>query len=144
MAPQPIELEVVTPEKLVLRQTVQAVVLPGTEGSFGVLAGHLAMVTSLKPGMLKVQDENGDTIYAIGGGYAEIANNKVVVLADTAELAEDIDIEVAQKERARAVAQLKSGIHGAELDQVEISLKKALARLSVADVVRRRQMIKKK
>ncbi len=144
MSNKTLELEVVTPEKLVLRQNARAVVLPGTEGSFGVLPGHLAMVTSLKPGMLKVEEQDGDTIYAIGGGYAEIANNKVVVLADTAELAEDIDIEAAKKERARAVAQLKSGIHGAELDQVEISLKKALARLSVADVVRRRQMMKKK
>lgn len=134
-----IQLELVTPEKQLLAKEIHALVLPGTEGSFGVLPGHIPMVAALKPGMLKVESDDDETIYAIGGGYAEIASDRVMVLADTAELAEDIDIEAARKERARAVAQLKSGVHGAELDRVEISLKKALARLSVADVVRKKQ-----
>ncbi|MCD4813188.1 F0F1 ATP synthase subunit epsilon [bacterium] len=132
-------LELVTPERHVAAEEVDALVCPGLEGSFGVLPGHLPLVAALKPGMLKVQRGAEEIIYAIGGGYAEVSANKTMILADTAELAEDIDIEAARKEKERALAQMKKGLHGAEMEGVEVSLKKALARLSVANVVRRRK-----
>jgi F-type H+-transporting ATPase subunit epsilon len=133
------KIELVTPQHQVLSQEANELVLPGLEGSFGVLPGHMAMLAALKPGMLKVKAGDAETIYAIGGGYAEITAGKTVVLADTAELAEDIDVEAARKEKARALALLKKGLQGAETDAIEISLKKAMARLSVADAVRRRK-----
>lgn len=137
--PKLLQVELVTPERQVLSQAATELVLPGAEGSFGVLPGHVPFVAALKPGMMKIQTGEDESIYAIGGGYAEITGEKVVVLADTAELAEDIDLEAARREREKALAQLKKGVHGAELDAVEISLKKALARLSVADTIRRRR-----
>lgn len=135
-----LHLELVTPKKKVLEESVGSLILPGIEGSFGVLPGHVTMVAALKPGMLKVVYEESDTIYAVGGGYAEIANDRVIVLADSAELGEDIDVEAAKRQRAKAAAQIKAGIHGPDLDKVEISLKKALARLSVANAARAKKL----
>ncbi len=134
-----LNLELVTPARHVLRQAVEGLVCPGAEGSFGVLPGHVPMLVSLKPGMLKLRTGEAETIYALGGGFAEIGPQRVLILADTAELAEDIDIEAARREKERALAQLKKGVRGAEMDVAEISLKKALTRLSVADSVRRRK-----
>lgn len=132
-------MELVTPERHVVTEEVASLVCPGLKGSFGVLPGHLPLVAGLKPGMLKIQRGEEEIIYAIGGGYAEVSPDKIVVLADTAELAEDIDIEAARKEKERALAMMKKGLQGAEMDGAEVSLKKALARLSVANVMRRRK-----
>ncbi|MBN1595749.1 F0F1 ATP synthase subunit epsilon [candidate division FCPU426 bacterium] len=132
-------LEIVTPQRHILSQEVEEVVCPGAEGSFGVLPGHIPMVSALKPGMLKYRQEEEEVIYAIGGGYAEIGPTSVIVLADTAERADEIDIEAARREKERALAQMKRGIRNVEMEGVEVSLKKALARLSVADAVRRRK-----
>jgi len=133
-----IKLELVTPEHQILSQDVEEVILPGVEGSFGVLPGHEALVAALQPGMLKFMAEGAETIYAIGGGYAEVASSRVIVLADTAERAEDIDVEAARHARSRATAQLKQGVVGKEYDAAEISLKKALAQLQVAEIIHRR------
>jgi F-type H+-transporting ATPase subunit epsilon len=132
-----LKLDVVTPERQALSQEVAAVVLPGVTGSFGILPGHMPMVAALQPGVLKVTTSEGETVYAIGGGYAEVTADKVIVLADTAERAEEIDLETARRTRAQALAQLKQGAQGAALDAAEISLKKALAQLQVADYLRR-------
>jgi F-type H+-transporting ATPase subunit epsilon len=134
-----LQVEVVTPQRQVLNQAVDELVCPGAEGSFGVLPGHMPLVAALNPGMLKIRVGAEETIFAIGGGYAEIGPDKAVILADTAERAEDIDVEAARREKERAISQLKKGVHGAEMDGAEVSLKKALARLTVADAVRRRK-----
>jgi F-type H+-transporting ATPase subunit epsilon len=134
-----IKLDVVTPERRVLTQDAEAVVLPGSEGSMGILPGHMSMVVALKPGMLKFTTQGQELIYAIGGGYAEVTPEKVIVLADTAEPAEDINVEMAQQARTKALAQLKQGVQGDAQNAAEISLKKAMAQLRVADVVRRRK-----
>jgi F-type H+-transporting ATPase subunit epsilon len=134
-----IKLDVVTPERKTLSLDVESVMLPGDEGSMGVLPGHMAMVVALKPGMLKYTAQGQEVIYAIGGGYAEITASKVIVLADTAEAVEDINVEVAQQARNKALAQLKQGVRGDAFNQAEISLKHAMAQLRVAEVVRRRK-----
>ncbi|NTV52124.1 MAG: F0F1 ATP synthase subunit epsilon [Candidatus Firestonebacteria bacterium] len=134
-----IKLDVVTPARKTLSQDVNEVVLPGVEGSMGILPGHMAMVVALQPGMLKVLVQGQEMIYAIGGGWAEVTPSKVVVLADTAEPAEDINVEVSKHAREKALAQLKEGVRGDALAEAEISLKKALAELQVADIVRRRK-----
>ncbi|MEW6516826.1 MAG: F0F1 ATP synthase subunit epsilon [candidate division FCPU426 bacterium] len=139
MADKTFQLELVTPERHMLTQTVEEVTCPGLHGSFGVLAGHVPMVMALRPGQLKIKAEGQETLYVLGGGFAEIMPGKTLILADTAERAEDIDIEAARKERERAVAQMKKGVRGKDLDQAEISLHKALARLRVADTMRRRK-----
>ena len=133
------QLELVTPERHMLTQTVEALTSPGLHGSFGVLAGHVPMVVALRPGMLKVKAEGAETLYVLGGGFAEIMPGKVIILADTAERAEDIDVEAARRERERALAQLRKGVRGRELDATEISLHKALARLRTAEIMRHRK-----
>lgn len=135
--PKTIKLELVTPERLTLSREVDELVLPGSEGSFGVLPGHMPLMAALRPGMLKFKAQNAETVYAIGGGYAQITPSQVVVLADTAEPAEDIDVAAAQQARRKALAQLKQGLKGADLEAAEISLRKALAELKVADLLRR-------
>src|SRR5664280_945810 len=102
-----LHLDVVTPERQVLAQETDEVVLPGAEGSFGVLPGHMPMVVVLKPGLMKLKTGGEEKLYALGGGYAEIMPGKVIVLADTAEPAEDIDVEKARQEQDRSLAQLK-------------------------------------
>lgn len=139
MLDKTLKLDLVTPERQVLSVDVTEVVLPGANGSFGVLPGHEPLVSALRPGMLKFIAEGSETIYAIGGGYAEVTQGKVIALADSADRADEIDIEAARKARAKAMAQLKQGVPRAELDQVEISLKKALAQLQVAEIVGRRR-----
>lgn len=135
-----LHVDVSTPERQVFSQEALELVLPGEEGSFGVWPGHMPLVANLKPGMMKIRAGGGEeTIYALGGGYAEIAGSRVIVLADTAELADEIDLEAAEKERQRSIAQLRKGVTGADLEVAEISLKKALARLNTGTVLRRRK-----
>jgi F-type H+-transporting ATPase subunit epsilon len=138
MSPKTLKLDLVTPERQVLSQDVEEVVLPGAAGSFGVLPGHEPLVSALQPGMLKFRSGGAETLYAIGGGYVEVTQDKVVALADSADRADEIDVAAARQAQAKAQAQLKQGARGAEMDQAEITLKKALAQLQVAQIVRRR------
>jgi F-type H+-transporting ATPase subunit epsilon len=134
-----LQLDIVTPERLALSKEVNQVILPGSEGSLGVMPGHMNLVVDLHPGLLRCILENEEIVFAIGGGYAEITSRKVIVLAETAENADDINVEKAQQEQDRALHQLKQGVKGAQLEEVEISLKKAVARLRVVDFSRRRK-----
>jgi F-type H+-transporting ATPase subunit epsilon len=138
MPPKTLKFDLVTPERQVLSQDVEEVVLPGAAGSFGVLPGHEPLVSALQPGMLKFKTDGVETLYAIGGGYVEVTQDKVVALADSADRADEIDVAAARQAQAKAQAQLKQGVRGAEMDLAEISLKKALAQLQVAQIVRRR------
>ncbi len=138
--PQTLTLDVVTPDlHPVKAQDVEEVVLPGLEGSFGVLPGHMPLVSALRPGLLKLKAAGRERLYAIGGGYAQVTPGAVVVLADSAEPAEDIDVAAARQARERALAQLKQGLHGPDLEAAEISLRRALAELRVAYLLQRRK-----
>jgi F-type H+-transporting ATPase subunit epsilon len=102
-----IRLELVTPERLVLSEEVDEVVLPGYEGEFGVLPGHTQYLAILNIGVLWYRKGSAVTRIALGGGFAEVTHDRVVVMADTAERAEEIDVERAQRARDRAEARLK-------------------------------------
>src|SRR5262249_44798959 len=102
-------LEVVTPDKVALNEDVVSVVAPGSEGSFGVLAGHAPMVAELTIGRLNYRTPGGaEEIMAISGGFLEVGRDHVMVLADSAERSTDIDVERALRalERAREQARL--------------------------------------
>ena len=86
-------LDIVTAEKLVYSDEVSSVVAPGAEGQLGILPNHAPLLTSLKPGELKVLKEGEETNIAVSGGFLEVLKNVVTILADTAERAEDIDVE---------------------------------------------------
>src|SRR5512141_2487481 len=102
-----IRLELVTPERLLLSEDVDEVVIPGYEGEFGVLPGHTQFLAIMKIGMLRYRKGNETRKIALGGGFAEVTAERVVVMADTAERAEEIDLERAQRARERAEAALK-------------------------------------
>lgn len=102
-----IRLELVTPERLVLSEEADEVVLPGYEGEFGVLPGHTQYLAILNIGMLWYRKGSAITRIALGGGFAEVNHDRIVVMADTAERADEIDVERAQRARDRAEARLK-------------------------------------
>jgi F-type H+-transporting ATPase subunit epsilon len=121
-----IRLELVTPERLVLSEEVDEVVLPGYEGEFGVLPGHTQFLAILNIGILWYRKGSAIMKIALGGGFAEVNHDRVVVMADMAELADEIDIERAQRARDRAEARLK------ELSLDDETYKKAYAELQRA------------
>ena len=100
-------LELVTPERLVLSDEVDEVVAPGYEGEFGVLPGHTQFLVILNIGVLWYRKGSAIKKLALGGGFAEVNHDRVVVMADTAERADEIDLERAKRARDRAEARMK-------------------------------------
>jgi F-type H+-transporting ATPase subunit epsilon len=104
--PEAIELQIVTPQKHVLQETVQAIEMPGKEGYLGILPGHAPLITELGIGILAYR-KSGETRYlAIIQGYAEVLPDRVIVLAEIAERAEEINVERAQTDKERAQEEL--------------------------------------
>ena len=102
-----IRLELVTPERLVLSEEVDEVVLPGYEGEFGALPGHTQFLAILSIGMMRYRKGAATVRLALGGRFAEVTHDRVEVMAETAERADEIDVERAQRARDRAEARLK-------------------------------------
>ena len=126
-------LEIVTPERVVYSSQVESVQAPGSEGSFGVLAGHMPLLTSLQVGALCFTEEGGDRVQmAVSGGFAEVGSERVTVLAETAERAEEIDTQRADSSRQRAEERLARR-HEGEVDVIraQAALTRALNRLKV-------------
>jgi F-type H+-transporting ATPase subunit epsilon len=126
-----IRLELVTPERLVLSEEVDEVVLPGYEGEFGVLPGHTQYLAILNIGMLWYRKGSAVTRIALGGGFAEVNHDRVVVLVDTAERAEEIDLERAKRARERAEARLKElSMDDETYQKAQAALQRALVRMA--------------
>ena len=129
-----IQCDIVTQERTVFSQQVASVSLPGTEGRMGILPNHSALLTTLAFGEISVRHPDGEEEhFAIGGGYAEVQPDKVVVLADSAEQAEEIDIERAERARERAEQAMKEGVTDDpdRYAQIQASLMRAQIRLDV-------------
>jgi F-type H+-transporting ATPase subunit epsilon len=126
-------LEVATPTRLAVAETVDEVVLPGSQGYFGVLPGHAPFLTTLGVGELTYRVGREERHLAVAGGFAEVRNDKVIVLADTAERPDEIDRDRAERARERAERRL-AGRSSEEVDYVRAAaaLARALARLQVA------------
>jgi F-type H+-transporting ATPase subunit epsilon len=127
-----IRLEIVTPYGLVFSDEADEVTVSGTEGEFGVLPGHAPFVTTLKVGMLICKKAAGTQFFFVNWGYAEVGPDKVLVLADSAEKAEDIDVERAKAARARAEERLRKA-EEVDFARAESSLERSLTRLQVAE-----------
>jgi F-type H+-transporting ATPase subunit epsilon len=125
-------LELTTPTRLVVSEQVDEVVVPGIEGYFGVLPGHAAFLTTLGIGELTYRIGRDERHVAVAGGFCEVRNDKVIILADTAELPEDIDRARAERARERAEQRL-SGRLQEEIDyaRAAAALARALTRLQV-------------
>jgi F-type H+-transporting ATPase subunit epsilon len=129
-----IELEIVTPERLAYSDTVDSVVLPGSEGEIGVLPHHAPLVSMLGVGELRIRKDGQEETFAIAGGFLQVRPDKVVVMAETADLASEIDLEKAQEARREAERALEGGFHeGADLSAARAQLQQALLRIRVAE-----------
>ena len=129
-----IQCDIVTQERTVFSQQVASVSLPGTEGRMGILPNHSALLTTLDFGDVWVRHTDGEEEhFAIGGGYAEVQPDKVVILADSAEHAEEIDVERAERERERAQQAMQEGVvdDPDRYAQLQASLMRAQIRLDV-------------
>jgi F-type H+-transporting ATPase subunit epsilon len=134
MAAERIELVVVTPERQLLRQSVAEVQLPGASGYLGVLPGHAPLMTEIGIGELSYPGAGGQEFVhlALVRGFAEVLPDRVTVLAETAERAEEIDLARAEAARARAEKRLASGDTNIDWDRASIALQRALIRIQVA------------
>jgi len=102
------QLDVVTPVRQVLSRKVEEVIAPGTVGEFGVLPGHTTFLTTLKPGKLTVMDPETTVYMAISGGFAEVTGSRVIILAEAAEMADEIDLVETRKDLEIAQEKLKT------------------------------------
>jgi len=125
-------LEIVTPERRVVREEVDEVVCPGIEGEFGVLPGHTPFLTALKIGELNYRIGEQRKYIAITWGYAEVDHDRVEILADMAETAEEIDLRRAEEAKAKAESRLRGTPEEVEFEQAQVSLEKAVIRIQVA------------
>jgi F-type H+-transporting ATPase subunit epsilon len=129
-----LQLEIVTPERLAYSDTVDSVVLPGSEGELGVLPHHAPLVSTLGVGELRIRKGGQEESFAIVGGFLQVRPDKVVVMAETADMASEIDLEKAQEARREAERALESGYHeGADLSAARAHLQQALLRIRVAE-----------
>jgi F-type H+-transporting ATPase subunit epsilon len=134
MLPEAIELIVVTPERQLLRETVVEVAIPGLDGAFGILPGHAPMITELGIGELSYRTTTSSqpVLLAILRGFAEVLPDRVTLLAETAERAEEIDLARAEAAKARAEHRLASSDPNIDWDRATVALQRALIRIQVA------------
>jgi F-type H+-transporting ATPase subunit epsilon len=140
--PTKLTLEIVTPDRAVLREEVDEVVVPGSEGYLGVLPGHTPLLSTLKVGELWYRQGQEKHYVAIAFGFVEVLPDSVTVLAQIGERAQEIDIQRAERAKQRAEALLASPTSSASVDldieRARIALMKSLIRLQVATRVRTR------
>ncbi len=133
-----IKLDVVTAEGVVFSDDVDMVVAPGTEGQLGILPHHTPLMTMLQPGELRVKKGGEESSLAITGGFLEVRPDRVIVLADAAERAEEIDIARAEEAKRRAEEKLKQPIAETDHARAEAALRRALTRIQVVERRRKR------
>jgi len=132
--------EVITAERVLYADDVNMVLAPGAWGQLGILPKHAPLITSLTMGELIIRKEGEEDVHiAIHGGFMEVRDNRVTVLADTAERAEEIDIARAEAAKARAEALLKRSVSDEEFERARAALRRASLRLKVAKRRRRRE-----
>ena len=134
-----IRLDIVTAEKLVFSKDVEVIVAPGIEGQLGILPHHAPLMTMLQPGELLVRKEGEELRLAISGGFLEVRPDRVIILADTAERVEEIDVARAEEAKRRAEERLKQRTPDVDVSHAEAGLRRALARLQVVKRRRRRR-----
>ncbi len=134
-----LRLEVVTAEREVFSGEVDSVLAPGSDGELGILPRHAPLVAMLQAGELRYRRADEETNLAIGGGFLEVASNRVIVLADSAERADEIDLARAQEaqERARTLIAERKTADRASFEQALAELRREQIRIRVARRVRR-------
>ena len=141
MANKALKLDIVTAEKIVFSGEVDIIIAPGADGQLGILPNHAPLMTSLNSGELITRHGGQEFCLAISGGFLEVRPDRVIVLADAAERAEEIDIARAEEARKRAQESLDHPLNRSEADLAEAALRRAIARISVAERVKRKRPI---
>jgi F-type H+-transporting ATPase subunit epsilon len=130
--PTHIELQIVTPERLIVSEQVDEIQVPGAEGYFGVLPGHTPFLAALAVGEMWYRKGQEKTFLSIAGGFAEVLPDRVTLLATLAERAEDIDISRAEAAKQRAEQRLAQPVADIDYERARVALQKSLSRLQVA------------
>jgi F-type H+-transporting ATPase subunit epsilon len=136
--PPYLTLEIVTPDRSIAHEQVDEVEIPGADGYFGVLPGHTPLLASLSVGQLWYRQKGETSYLSIAFGFAEVLPDRVTILAQIAERAEEIDVARAEAERQRAEQQLTRRAADADFELARLSMLKALVRLQVASKARTR------
>ena len=131
-----IHVEIVTAERKLYSGEADAVQAPGSEGELGILPRHAALLTTLAPGALSIRLAGAEETIFVSGGFLEVSNNNVTVLADVAEHAEDIDHARAEEARRRAQEHLAQTQSNVERAQLQAELQHAISRLRVGELAR--------
>ena len=133
-----LHVEVVTAERELYNGEANLVSAPGSEGRLGILPRHAALLTTLASGDLRIELNGAEEPLFISGGFLEVSDDNVTVLADTAEHAEEIDQARAEEARRRAQERLAQAQSNVERAELQAALERAIARLRVAELARRR------
>jgi F-type H+-transporting ATPase subunit epsilon len=136
--PPHLTLEIVTPNHAVVHEKVDEVQIPGAAGYFGVLPGHTPLLAMLQVGLLWYRKGQDRVYLSVAFGFAEVLPDRVTILAEIGERAEEIDAARAEAARQRALARLSKPAHDVDYERARIALMKALVRLQVAGKVRPR------
>ena len=129
----PLLLEIVTPERLAYSEEVDSVQLPGVEGELGVLPHHAPLVSMLGVGELRIRKGGAEESFAIVGGFLQVRPDKVVVMAETADMASEIDLEKAQQARREAEQALEGRVEAVDLSAARAPMQQALLRIRVTE-----------
>jgi len=132
-------LELVTAERMVYSDDVDMVIAWGLEGQLGILPHHAPLMTMLQPGELIIKKDNEETYMALSGGFLEVRPDKVIILADACERAEEIDLARAEEAKRRAGEIMEAPSPETDSAAAEAALRRSLVRLKVAEKIRRKR-----
>ena len=128
-----LKFEIVTAERVVYSEEVDIVIAPGVQGELGILPSHAPLLTTLNPGMLMVRCGGEEVAMFVNGGFLEVMQDKVIVLADVAERAEEIDIAKAEEAKKQAEESLRHSASSVDIAAAEAALRRSLMQLKVAE-----------
>jgi F-type H+-transporting ATPase subunit epsilon len=128
----PLHLELVTAERMVLQEDADMVIAPAADGEVGILPHHAPLLTVLQPGELRVKRGAVEQTLVVSGGFMEVLDGRVTILADAAEHAEDIDVARAEESRRRAADALANRTVGTDNAAAELAMRRAVVRINVA------------
>jgi F-type H+-transporting ATPase subunit epsilon len=129
----PLHLEIVTPERRAFEGDVDEVIVPGSEGEMGILPHHAPLISLLGQGVLRIKTGDQEQEFAIFGGFVQVRPDRVVVLAETADMGSEIDLERAEHARREAERALEGAVEQADLAQARAALQRALIRIRLAE-----------
>lgn len=127
-----LNLEIITPERRVLSEKVDEIVVPGLEGELGILPQHTPLISQLQTGILSYRQGTEKKLVHVSGGFVEVLPDQVAVLSDVAERPEEIDLERARKARERAETRIATGGDDIDFRRAELKLQRAMIRIQLA------------